>query len=108
MRLLKTEKRRSSRSRLEARYAIALTTLTTAERAVFEMHRFDGLSFDIVAERLDISVALVEARLATAIAHIDGVVTALELEEKNLEKQTPPGSGLWLRLVRLIGPARSA
>ena len=107
MRLLKTEKRRSSRSRLEARYAMALTTLTTPERAVFETHRFDGLSFDILAERLDISVALVEARLAKAIAHIDRVVTALELEE-SLQKQTPPGSGVWLRLVRLIGPARSA
>ena len=55
---------------LFATYTKALSNLGEKQRTVFLMARMDGLKYQEIAERLDISVKAVEKRMSIALAHL--------------------------------------
>ena len=56
----------------------AITTMRLCDRDVFLAHRLDGLAYDAIAHRFGMRLDEVEAHIASAIFHIDRVLTALE------------------------------
>ncbi|MCJ8156577.1 sigma factor-like helix-turn-helix DNA-binding protein [Sphingomonas sp. LaA6.9] len=59
-----------SDTKLRARIDRALAELPEPTRTVFLMHRVDELSYGIIAERLGITSAQVEAHVAAALLHL--------------------------------------
>lgn len=55
---------------LEASYSKALAALNEKQRTVFLMARMDGLKYQEIAQRLNISVKAVEKRMSTALAFL--------------------------------------
>lgn len=55
---------------LQASYSKALAALNEKQRSVFLMARMDGLKYQEIAERLNISVKAVEKRMSTALAFL--------------------------------------
>ncbi len=55
---------------LKANYAKALAQLGEKQRAVFLMARMEGLKYQEIAGRLNISVKAVEKRMSIALAHL--------------------------------------
>lgn len=58
------------RAHLIAAYETAVAALTPLGRAVFLMHRADGLSYREIAEHLDINIDMVEACLVYALTGV--------------------------------------
>lgn len=55
---------------LEDSYSKALAALNEKQRTVFLMARMDGLKYQEIAQRLNISVKAVEKRMSTALAFL--------------------------------------
>lgn len=48
----------------------SINAMTNSSREVFMMHRFDKMSYKLIAESLNISVKAVEKRMSKALAHL--------------------------------------
>jgi len=57
-------------SELLSKYSKALTALSEKQRSVFLMSRMEGLKYQEIAERLNISVKTVEKRMSIALTHL--------------------------------------
>ncbi|MFL9839833.1 sigma factor-like helix-turn-helix DNA-binding protein [Sphingomonas sp. ST-64] len=62
--------REGSVAALALRVAAALPTMAPLPRAVFDRHRYRGMTYDAIAEELGISVDEVEHALASAMLHL--------------------------------------
>jgi RNA polymerase sigma-70 factor (ECF subfamily) len=55
---------------LFANYTKALTALPEKQRTVFMMSRMEGLKYQEIAERLNLSVKAIEKRMSSALAYL--------------------------------------
>lgn len=55
-------------------YRLAVAALPVLTRAIFLLHRADGLDQAMIAQRLDVSVELVAEHVAAALIAIDGAL----------------------------------
>ena len=66
-----------SRNELQVRYKYALDELPERRREIFELSRFENLSYDEIAERLNISRATVESQMVKALRFLRSRLTTL-------------------------------